>query len=127
MTSDAIFRLAELIGWKYHDPSTDRDPGPIRGRCHFTRPYQPPIIAAEWQPFTDANDSNTLRMFLIKKGWHIEERWEPVSEISSDGYWLEIWHPCTEIHEQLHGDHDIWMALFAMTVLNVLERSNEPT
>ena len=72
-------------------------------------------------PFTDASDANAVRMHLIAEGWHIEERWEPVSEISSGGYYAEIWHPVTEIHERIDCDYDIWMKWFSNAALKALK------
>ncbi len=72
-------------------------------------------------PFTNANDCETIIEFLNSKGWQVEVHWQFTDDESlAPGAYVHIWNRFSEVHERTDIDIDRWKQAVCELALKVL-------
>ena len=78
-----------------------------------------------YDPFTDANDCEALKIWLQSYGWHIEIKWQAHTNLCpAPAVYVEIWHEASEIHHRYDTDRGESFAV-ATVALKVINTPNE--
>ena len=117
-------KLAEAMGWKWDKSTRPRAFEGYPNWCCWIRPsggefrFSPEDMP---DPFTDANDCETLITHLNEQGWQVEVHWQHCNdEQLAAGAYIHIWNRDSEIHERTDIDVDRWKEGVCKLALKVL-------